>query len=296
LDLNLLMVLRAVVEERSVARAAARLHVTPSAVSNSLARLREQLQDPLFTRHGRGISPTPRTLQLVPVLTRALGELERAVAGAPFDASSATDMLTLAVADVGQHAWVPRLANAMQREMPRAKLRVVGIESLLALGDLSSPEVDVHVGIAAKGAGLHAEPLLEVPTVLVARRGHPAPRRRLNARALSTLRHVRVEMVPGKNFADPFAEPFRRANAQREVVLTVPSFSAAAEVVAQTDLVSLLPESMYVAKARSLGLRALSTTLPPHRTRFSLCWHERTHSDPAARLLRDLVRRAVKDA
>lgn len=103
-------------------------------------------------------------------------------------------------------------------------------------------------------------------------------------------------MVPGKNFEDPFAASFRRAKAERVVVLTVPSFSAAAEVVAQTDLVSMLPASLYAAKAKALGLRALSTSLPPHRTRFSLCWHERTHADPAARAFRELVRRAVAGA
>lgn len=296
LDLDLLVVLHTVLEERNVARAAARLHVTPSAVSNSLARLREQLRDPLFTRRGRGISPTPRALELKPVLARALGELERAVVSAPFEAQSCTRTFTLAVADVGQSAWVPRLAKAMQRALPRATLRVVGIDSLLSLGDLASHEVDVHVGVAGKGPGLHAELLVEVPSVLVARLGHPAPERRLTARALSALRHVRVEMAPGKNFADPFAASFQRAKAQRVVALSVPSFIAAAEVVAQTDFVTLLPATLYEAKARALRLRALRTVLPVHSTRFSLCWHERTHSDPAAREFRDLVRQAVCEA
>ncbi len=296
LDLNLLLVLHTVLTERNVARAAARLHVTPSAVSNTLARQRELLGDALLTRQGRGVVPTPRALELGPVLARALGELERAVSGAAFDAASCARTFTLAVADAGQVAWVPRLALAMQRELPRAYLRVVGIDSLIALGDLASPEVDAHVGVAGKGPGLHVEPLREEPNVLVARRGHPAPRRKLSKSALSALRHVRVEMVPGKNYPDPFAALFARASATRTVALSVPSFSAAAEVVAKTDFVTMLPASLFAAKAKALGLRALVTPLPVHTTRFALSWHERTHADPAARAFRELVRGAVGKA
>lgn len=293
LDLNLLLVLHTVMTELNVARAAKRLHVTPSAVSNSLARLREHLGDPLFTRQGRGIAPTPRARELGPVLSRALGELERAVRSAPFDASHCTRTFTLAVADVGQIAWVPSLALAMQRELPRAYLRVVGIDSLVTLGDLASPEVDVHVGIAGQGAGLHTEPLREEPSLLVARRRHPAARKNVSLRALSALRHVRVEMVPSRAFKDPFAATFERAGVLRVVALSVPSFSAAAEVVARTDYVTMLPASLFAVRAKALGLLALTSSLPPHTTRFALSWHERTHGDPAAQAFRALVRQAV---
>lgn len=296
IDLNLLAVLHTVLVERNVARAAARLHVTPSAVSNSLARLRDELGDPLLTRQGRGLVPTPRALELEPILARAFSELERGLSGASFDAKSCTRTFTLAAADVVQLAWVPRLALAMARELPRATLRVVGIDALVSLGDLASPEVDVHVGVAGKGPGLYAESLREEPSVLVARRGHPAPRRKLTARSLGELRHVRVEMVPGKGFKDPFAAMFAAAKTQRLVALSVPTFSAAAEIVARTDYVTMLPAPLFEARANALGLRELRTSLPAHLTRFSLSWHERTHADPAARAFRELVRKAVRES
>lgn len=295
LDLNLLAVLHTVLVERNVARAAARLHVTPSAVSNSLARLRDLLGDPLLTRQGRGLVPTPRALELEPVLSRALNELERAVRGATFDAASCNRVFTLAAADVVQLAWVPRLASAMASALPNAGLRVVGIDALVSLGDLASPEIDVHVGVAGKGPGLHAETLREEPSLLVARRGHPAAARKLTARALGELRHVRVEMVPGKGFKDPFAAAFARAGVQRTVALSVPTFSAAAEVVARTDYVTMIPAPLFAARATPLGLRELRVALPTHVTRFSLSWHERTHEDPAARAFRELVRKAVHE-
>lgn len=290
-----MLVLHTVLAERNVARAAERLHVTPSAVSNALARLRGAMGDPLVTRKGRGIVPTPRATELAPAIARAIRELELALVAAPFDAASCTRTFTLAVADIGQVTWVPGLATAMRRELPVAHLRVVGIDALVSLGDLTSSEIDLHLGIPGKSPGLHVEPLLEEPSLLVARRDHTAVGRKLSRRAFAELRHVRVEMVPGKNFRDPYAATYARANLPREVVMTVPSFSAAAEVVAVTDLVTMLPSSLLAAKGASLDLRPLVTSLPPHTTKFAMIWHERTHADPAARAFRTLVRNIVTE-
>src|SRR5258706_9253119 len=99
-----MLVLHTVLAERNVARAARRLHVTPSAVSNALARLRVALGDPLVTRKGRGIVPTPRAAELAPALARAMAELERAIAEVPFEAASSARSFTLAMADAGQVA------------------------------------------------------------------------------------------------------------------------------------------------------------------------------------------------
>src|SRR5260221_2913173 len=157
----------------------------------------------------------------------------------------------------------------MRRDLPLAHLRVVGIDALVSLGDLTSSEIDLHLGVPGKGPGLHVEPLLDEPSLLVARRDHPAVGRKLSRPALAELRHVRVEMVPGKNFRDPYAATYARAKIPRKVVLTVPSFSAAAEIVAASDLVTMLPSSLLGAKGPSLRLRPLVTSLLRHATKFS---------------------------
>jgi DNA-binding transcriptional LysR family regulator len=295
IDLNLMLVLHTVLAERNVARAAERLHVTPSAVSNALARLREVLADPLVTRKGRGIVPTPRATELAPAIARAIHELESALQAAPFDAASCTRMFTLAVADAGQMTWLPRIVAAMAREMPRAHLRVVGIDSLVSLGDLTSSEIDLHLGKKGNGAGLHVEPLFEEQTVLVARRGHPAIGKRISRSALGRLRHVRVEMLPGRNLRDAIAVAYARAGVPREVVTTVPSFIAAAAVVAASDLVATVPSSLHAAQGPQLGLSVVVGRVPTHAIEMALCWHERTHADPPAAAFRALVRRAVLD-
>lgn len=295
-DLNLMLVLHTVLTEGNVARAAERLHVTPSAVSNSLARLRETIGDPLVTRKGRGVVPTPRAMELAPRIAKAIGELEGALLAKPFDPATCTRTFTLAVADVAQITWVPRLASAMASAMPLAHLRVVGIDALIALGDLASSEIDVHLGIPSRDPGIHAQRLLQEQSVLVARRGHRILASRPSRRALGELRHVRVDMVPGKNFRDPFAASFVKAGIPRSVVMTVPSFTTAAEVVSRTDLVTMLPASFLAAKGRSLGLRPVATPLPVRTIELAMCWHERTHADLAARTFRDVVRRVVEGA
>jgi DNA-binding transcriptional LysR family regulator len=293
LDLNLVWVLHTVLAERNVARAAEKLHVGPSAVSNALARLRVALGDPLVTRKGRGIVPTPRALELAPTIARAMRELEAALLPPPFEAATCTRTFTLAVADLGQVVWVPRLVTKMQREMPRAKLRVVGIGALVSLGDLGASEIDVQVGIAPKGPGVHADALFEEESVLVARKAHAVLRGRPSVKALGALGHVRVEMVPGKGFRDPYEALFARAGVAREIAITVPSFTAAAEIVAASDFVTMMPTSLLAAKGDDLGLRAVRTPLPAHAIPIAMCWHERTRADVAAKAFRALVREAV---
>lgn len=292
-DLNLLLTLHTVLTEGSVARAAARLHVTPSAVSNALARLRAVVGDPLVTRKGRGIVPTPRAMELAPAIARGLRELELAIHTVPFDAATCTRTFTLAIADAGQVTWVPEIAERMAAQMPRARLRVVGIDSLVSLGDLASSEIDLHLGVPARGAGIHVDVLHAERLVLVAREGHPMAGKQVSARALAALRHVAVELAPGKGLRDSVAAAYARAGLQRDVAISVPTFTAAAAIVARTDLVATLPASLVAAQGRRLGVRALRTPKPEHAIDMALCWHDRTHGDPAASAFRALVRDAV---
>jgi DNA-binding transcriptional LysR family regulator len=152
----------------------------------------------------------------------------------------------------------------------------------------------VQLGIPPKTAGIHVDPLYQEPSELVARRGHPWFEGMKARGALGQLRHVRVEMVPGKNFHDPHAATFARAGVPRNVVVTVQSFSLAAEVVASSDLVTMLPKSLFVAKGRALGLRAMAVPLPARAVAIAMCWHDRTHKDPAAQAFRAIVKGVVK--
>src|SRR5450755_3878191 len=129
LDLNLFVVLHAVLEERSATRAARRLNVTQSAVSNALGRLRAALGDPLVVRSGRGLVPTPRATEVAPVVAQAIAHLQTVVdRGRGFDPSESTRTFTVAAADNHQTSEAPRIATAFVKGLPRAALRMVSAD------------------------------------------------------------------------------------------------------------------------------------------------------------------------
>jgi DNA-binding transcriptional LysR family regulator len=258
-----------------------------------LAKLRAALGDPLVTRRGRGIVPTPRAAELAPALKRALTELETALTQGPFHAASCTRTFTLALADALQIAWLPGIASALLKKMPQAQLRVIGIDSLLSLGDLASSDVDLHVGVRASGPGIHAEALYDEPTLLVTRRRNGAAGK-MSRHQLATLRHVAVELAPGRGFRDPVAAAYTRAGIERQVAMTVPSFGAAAAVVATTQLVTTLPRSLFVVHGARWGLHAIKGPVPDHTIAIALCWHERTHTDAACAAFRTLIAAAIR--
>jgi DNA-binding transcriptional LysR family regulator len=288
LDLNLLVMLDTVLAERSVVRAARRLHVTPSAVSNGLARLRAALDDPLLIRSGRGVVPTPRAVALAPALARVLRDLDQAIHGDGFDPLTTDRELTLAIADVVQVVKLPRIVAALARQMPRARLRVLSIDTLFAAGGLAAMEIDVAIGAGEKGPGIHAQPLYEEQLALVARASHPTIRGRVTKAQLGALRHVEVQVAPGRG-SRPLAASYAAFGVVRDIAVVVPTFTAAAAVVAGTDLVASLPASLVQVLAPRLGLRRVATPLAPIRTTVNLLWHERTHQDPALRAFRDVL-------
>jgi DNA-binding transcriptional LysR family regulator len=293
LDLNLLRVLDTVLSERSVARAARRLHVTPSAISNALARLRAVLGDPLVIRSGRGVVPTTRAAGLASSLKRALSELERVVQADSFDPATTTKQFTLAISDAGQIARLPRLTRALAREMPRSQLRVVGVDTYMSTGGITGTEVDVAmIAVVEKAPGVHFMPLYKEDSVLVARRGHPRAGAQITRAELEQLRHVEVQVAPGRGYQE-LARSYARLDIKREVAVVVPSFIAAAAVVAHSDLVATLPESLIEALGGRFGLRVLTGPAPKMTTEIKLIWHERTLDDPAMRAFRELVTRAV---
>jgi DNA-binding transcriptional LysR family regulator len=292
IDLNLLLTLDAVLSERSVARAAFRLHVTPSAVSNALARLRILLGDPLVVRSGRGVVPTPRGLELAPTLRSTLGELERAIRSEAFDPTTTKRLFTVAVSDAGQITWLPAFARLLSAEMPRAGIRVVGIDTYLSLGGPPSTEVDVAIAaIEDTAPGVHIAPLRAETSVLLVRRGHPSAGKRMTKTQLSTFEHVEVQVAPGRGYRG-LAQLYAGMGIQRRVVMTVPSFVAAAAVVARTDFAATLPENLVEVFKEQFDLNVVESPAPALATAINLIWHERTNDDPAARAFRLLINRS----
>jgi len=293
LDLNLLRTLDAVLSTRNVARAAERLNVTPPAVSNALARLRRELDDPLVVRSGRGVVPTPRSLALAPLLKDALLRLELAIRNESFNPATTTRRFTLALSGAGQISNLPRLGGLMAADMPCAGLRVIGIDTLLSWGGVASAEVDAAIArFDEEVPGIHTCALFEERSVLVARRSHALARKRLTRARLSLLRHVDVEVAAGRGYRG-LDESYARLGIRRTIAMIVPSFVAAAAVIAKTDWVATLPVSPVETLRAQYGLVILEGEAPTQRTPLHLMWHERTETDPASRAFRAIVKRSL---
>lgn len=292
LDWNLLRTLHVLLDEGSVSRAAARLRVTSPAVSNALHRLRETLGDPLFVRSGRGLTPTPRALQMQPMLARAFADLERSIEG-PFDPQRCTQTFSIALSDADQVTLLPSLAQRFAAQFARAQLRVVTLDTLTSSGGLASPEVDVTVSPALQGEGLYRRKLLDEEGVIVARKGHPRIKRRALTRELfNSERHVDVHVLLGRPGEGNrmVQRALEQLGLRRSIAVTVPSFAAVASVVSSTDYLGGMPRRTAEFYARAVPLQVLEGIAPPLRFEMFLHWHERTQHDPAQVAFRAAIR------
>jgi len=293
IDLNLLVVLDAVLSERNVARASERLHVTPSAVSNSLAKLRLLLRDPLLIRSGRGVVPTPRATSLAPALKQALAELEGIVEVDRFDPATTTRQFTLAVADAGQITNVPGLINLIAQKMPKASVRVVGIDTYISSGGLAGTEIDVAlIAIDDSAPGIHAVPLYSETGVLAARCGNRHIQGKMTKARLARLEHVEVQVAPGRGYRD-LAQAYTRLGIERNIAAIVPNFVAALSIVASTNYVATLPVSLLDLLGKRFALQVVGGGAPRISTSIKLAWHERTDNDRAMKAFRDLIIQAT---
>src|SRR5262245_48549584 len=177
-DLNLLKALDALLAERGVRRAAARCGMTQSGMSHALARLREQLDDPLLVRSGNDMLLSPRAERIGAAVRQSLVEIERVLNDRPlFDPAEAARAFTLACTDAAAVWILPELVRTLERSAPNVELRVVPLQLAAAAGQLERGEIDVALGVALAGsADLRRVRLYSEEFVAVVRRGHPAAR------------------------------------------------------------------------------------------------------------------------
>lgn len=289
IDLNLLVALEALLEERSVTRAADRLALTQPTVSAMLARLRKLFGDPLFVRTQRGILPTPRAAALAPVLKQWLAEARALVADERFEPATAELTASVSANDYIQSALLVPFIERLRREAPKAQLAVRNpqfsdVAAMLADGDLdlcvtTTPEIPE--------ADLRSRVLYEERYVCVVRSGHP-----LKARTAVTVDqfcrypHAMVSPTEGR-FVGPVDRALAQVGRRRRVVLAAPGFLILPEILQTDDLIAVVPER--VLRGRMSGLRTFVPPVDVPGFNVVLLWHQRLHQDPVHRWLRELL-------
>ncbi len=288
IDLNLLVALDALLAERSVSRAAVRLHLSQPAASALLARLRELFGDPLLLRSARGMLPTPRALELLAPVKRVLNEIDAIVQPrAAFDAASAEYSFTLSASDYVEYALLPKLVDYLERKAPGVRLEVSPLDLPLVAKQMESGDVDLCItALQNASPGLHTRPLYAERIVSVVRRDHPGVGAQLTLEQFCSLEHIRVS-VPGSGFSTQIDAALAAMGRERHVRLAVPHFLLVPEIVARSDMISALPERL--ARGYAETLRIFEPPLAIEGYTVGEIWHERNQRDPAQQWLRDVL-------
>jgi DNA-binding transcriptional LysR family regulator len=296
-DLNLFVVLDAVLREGSVTAAARRLHVTQSAVSNALARLRALVGDPLLVRRGRGLVATPLAGELAPRIAQALAQLAGTLTQGRFDPAASTRCFTLALTDNQEVSDLPRILPRFTARLPQASLKIVTVERLVADDGLASGLVDLALGpTAVTGPGLRQRPLYREEGVLVVRRDNRKLGPRLDRATFEATPQVDVQVLGTAGVGHRMArEQLAREQLQRRVVLTVPHFMAAAIAVSRSDWLTGMPRRFAEYVRRFLPLRIVRAPFDSLEFPLAMHWHDRTDADPGAQLLREVVHAALAE-
>jgi len=288
LDLNLLVVVDAVLEERSATLAGARLHITQSAVSSSLRRARAVFGDPLVVRNGRGFALTPRAEALVPRLRSVLEDV-RTIFGS--DASMGpltTRCFTIACTDAAACVVLPKLLPRFTARLPHATLRTITLDRLFATG-LERADVDLLIGIPPRvPPGCDAEVLFEDPMVVIARADHPAIGRRLRLDTYAELPHVELALFDEPD--DRVDRALAARDLRRRIEVIVPHINTLPFLVAGSDRIATVMLSVARSFAEPFGLRVLEPPLGLAPLVVKQIWHRRRAEDPGGRVLRELVR------
>lgn len=294
-DLNLLPIFVALMEERSVTRAAERMGMTQPALSNALSRLRQMLQDQLFVRERYGIQPTPIALELSPLIAEALAQLDDAVLGQQaFDPAQAERLFTIAPNGYVEFVLVPAVVARLEKVAPGIKLRLTPYgNDLVETGVVSGTTALVLGRIVDPPDNLVVQHLMDEGLACAVRADHPAIGDSMTREQFETMKHVNI-VPPGRMRAGLF-QALAQHQLKRDVAISVTNFFAVAEMVAVTDYCATLPSLICRRLMHDPRLKILPAPIDLGSFPVEMAWHVRYRHDPAHRWLRALIGEVITD-
>jgi DNA-binding transcriptional LysR family regulator len=289
-DLNLLRAFDAVWRHGRLGPACRELNISQPALSHSLKRLREQLGDPLFLKVPNGMQPTARAKQLAPAVQSALSNIHDAIFTAPcFDPKSATRTFTLAMSDLSEVGFLPRLMSRLMSDAPSIKIRSVSLVPQDLMPAMQTGSVDLAIGYFphVDSSDILQQFLFEDSYVCVARAGHPSVQGLLTTQQFRELPHAVVNSAtrtPGV-----VEGSLRKYKVDGREVLHSSHFLSIPMIIASTDLVVLVPESVGEMFSRFMDLQVLPPPFPIPSFDIKQYWHRTQHADAGNRWLRGIV-------
>jgi len=292
-DLNLLFTLDVLLAEGSVARAARRLHLSPSAMSRALARLRRATNDPLLVRAGRGLVASPRALELRDSVSQLVHAAEAALR--PVNALNLAHLertFTVRASEGFVENFGTKLLARISREAPGVRLHFFHKLDKTS-GPLRDGTVDLETGVVDRAIGpeVRAQALFRDRYVGVVRVGHPLSKGKITAVRYAAAAHVHVSRRDNEKGA--VDEALSNLRLKREVTTIVGGYAAALALAKGSDLVATVHERH--TGILFAGMHSFALPLPIPRFTVSQLWHPRLDGDPAHRWLRGCVREACAD-
>ena len=289
LDLNLLELFDVVWRLRNLTAAGEQLGLSQPAVSHGLAKLRRAYGDALFVRMQRGVEPTPFANQIAPTVAEALRVVRGTLAKPSFDPANARRHFRIAMADIGERFFMPRLWNRLAQDAPSVSCECLtpGLDELQH--GLSSGEIDMAVGFfPGLGTQVLHRKLFREQFVYLARQSHPLLAQRQEASALIRTPHV-LASPPGTRHLKAVERVLMRRDVRAPIALRVQSFLCIGPIVAETDLVSPVPKNLAGLIADHLALRLIQPPITFPAFDVRMYWHRRFDDDPAMGWLRSLM-------
>lgn len=289
-DIELLLVFDEIYKTRNVTRAAHNLGLPQSTVSLGLGRLREHFKDRLFSRTPKGMEPTPRAENAIGDVRRALQALQHALADEPvFDPAGSTREFRICMTDISEIVLLPRLLNYLRENGPGIQVDISKI-SPDSPSELADGTVDLAVGFMPHlEAGFYQQKLFDQEFVCLVSNHHPRVHDELSLEALRREEHVLVRTSgTGHAIVDKI---LAREGIERRVVLRLPSFLGVARIVAQTELLAIVPYRYGTEMAASEDIRLLPVPVELPSFHVKQHWHERYHADASNRWLRQVFAR-----
>lgn len=281
-DLNLLNIFDVVMVERHVTRAAERLKMTQSAVSNALNRLRRQFQDQLFVKAARGVAPTPRALELWPRIHQSIEDLNSTVRPQTFDASRADQRFRISAVDLMASLLTPPLYRNVQKLAPRVSISFVPHNQELAASRLMRGEVNFDISIVPPRVSmLQAVPLWSENYVVVARRGHPLLKGELSLAAFCKAPQLVVNLSGDEDESTTIDDALANRGLARNIQLSVNQFSVATTMLLTSNLIGVLPDRLAVMHYARGGIGIRPSPITVADATVYLCWHRRNNALPA---------------
>jgi len=291
-DLNLLVTLDVLLAEGSVARAAKRLRLSPSAMSRALARLRETTGDPLLVRAGRGLVPTPRALELRERVAQLVQDAEAVLRpAAQIDPKQLVRTFTLRSSEGFVENFGPALIARIAQEAPGVRLCFMQKPDKDST-PLRDGTVDLETGVVGQDASpeLRTQALFRDRFIGVVRAGHPLSQGEVTPARYAAGGHIYVS----RRGLDkgPIDEALKSLGLAREVMTIVAGFSTALALARATELIVSVPERHTASLRAGMHSFPLPLTLPAFTV--AMLWHPRMDADPAHRWLRACLRDVCK--